>query len=147
MSKFEAACIFLGLGNVGLTELFKIQDGLFRAKIPNDQKRLALLSKARDLKNSEFSSCYIQRDLTYRQRQDLIAKRRARSLDSSSNTNGFVGAESRVPARGSHSGNGRVFTRGRGGTSAVASYAQSVNGGTRRAAFGASHVRRNGNLN
>ena len=51
---------------------------IFRAKISEDAKRYSLLSEARRLRFSPiYRNLYIQRDLTYRQRGEVIAKRSA----------------------------------------------------------------------
>ena len=49
---------------------------LFRAKIMDAEARRKILDSARNLKNStQYSSVYINRDLTYKQRQTLISRR------------------------------------------------------------------------
>ena len=61
----------VGLIRVGSTNLY-------RGSIPNAEHRRALLLKVHELRNSaEFASVYVHRDLTYQQRQDLLARRRA----------------------------------------------------------------------
>ena len=50
--------------------------GLFHAKVLDSDARRKLLDSAKNLKNSaQFSTVYINKDLTYRQRQTLIARR------------------------------------------------------------------------
>ena len=69
-----------GVLNVGMIELSDMKclnaNGLFRACVENDEKRYALLNAAKGLMHvDEFKSMYVQRDLTYRQRQELISRR------------------------------------------------------------------------
>ena len=55
--------------------------GLFRAKVEDDEKRRRLLDSAKNLKNSsQYSNVYVNRDLTFKQRQTLMT-RRLRSRD------------------------------------------------------------------
>ena len=63
--------------------------GLFRAKVVNADDRMKLLDSARSLKNSRsFSSVYITRDLTYKQRQTLFARRANFVRDRNNNSTG-----------------------------------------------------------
>lgn len=55
---------------------------LYRAKIRNADLRKMVLEKAKTLKNTEFNSVFISRDLTYAQRTELFARRRARQSES-----------------------------------------------------------------
>ena len=75
--KFKEICLFLNVGSIELSNLSKIgTTRLFRAKILNREKRLLLLRSAINLKTSEqYRSAYIQKDLTYRQRQQLFCRR------------------------------------------------------------------------
>ena len=73
--RFGDVCTFLGVGNVSITEIVKIGNSLFRGTIGNDENRLRLLSESRRLKDSIHGNIYIQRDLTYMQRQQLIERR------------------------------------------------------------------------
>ena len=53
--------------------------GLFRARIADSEARRRLLDSSKNLKNSrKFSAVYINRDLTFKQRQTLIARRLGR---------------------------------------------------------------------
>ena len=56
---------------------FKIGNiGLVRAKIKDWEQRMVLLNNIKRLRNSEqYRSLYIQCNLTYRQQQDMIARR------------------------------------------------------------------------
>ena len=67
------------------------ENGLFRAKIQNTETRQKLLDSAKNLKNSQnYSSVFISRDLTYNQRQSLIARRaRPRETNNSSSDGTF----------------------------------------------------------
>ena len=60
---------------VNITGITKIKDGLFRGEIRDRHKRLQLLAEAKKLKNSPYYRLYLQRDLTYKQRQELARKR------------------------------------------------------------------------
>ena len=62
-----------------LTGIVRMGGGLFRGKISDKETRMELFSVTNRLKGSqEFSSIFVQRDLTYIQRQEVIAKRRSR---------------------------------------------------------------------
>ena len=77
--------------------------GLFRAKISDTEIRRKLLDSAKNLKNStQYSSVFINRDLTYKQRQTLIS-RRAGSRDQNQNNLRSGGA---VAPSGSGGGDG-----------------------------------------
>ena len=72
-------CLFLDVGTVEFSDFVNIGNtGLFRAKIRDREQRMVLLNNVMRLKNSEqYRFLYIQHDLTYRQRQDMIARRNA----------------------------------------------------------------------
>lgn len=73
--------------------------GLFRARVTDVESRQKLLDSAKNLKNSPlYSTVYINKDLTYKQRQSLIA-RRTRSLDN--NGNHLPGGDTTIPPVGS----------------------------------------------
>ena len=77
---FQQICEFLDVGDIHLQEVTRVAPSVWRGKVLNAEKRLGLLSEARHLKNSpDFFNIYVQRDLTYRQRMDVIAKRAQRS--------------------------------------------------------------------
>lgn len=77
--KFNHICGLLELGQIELSEVVKIGDtGLFRAKVLNDTNRLKLLMSTKKLKNiSGFERVYVQRDMTFRQRSELVERRRS----------------------------------------------------------------------
>ena len=78
-SRFREVCLYLEVGHIQLSEVVKINNSLFRAKVSNASDRLRLLAEARKLKNSDqYRRAFIQRDLTYQQRQDMKAKRAER---------------------------------------------------------------------
>ena len=52
--------------------------GIYRAKITDDELRRTVLEKAKTLRNTEYNDVYISRDLTYAQRAELFARRKAR---------------------------------------------------------------------
>ena len=54
---------------------------IYRAKIVNDDLRKTVLDKAKTLRNTDYSSVYISRDLTYAQRTELFARRKARQAE------------------------------------------------------------------
>lgn len=54
---------------------------LFRAKIDNDDHRKLVLEKAKHLKESEYSTVFVSRDLTYAQRTELFNRRKARRAE------------------------------------------------------------------
>ena len=75
--------------HIAPVELSDIQpvgnSNLFRAKISNEASRKQLLMKCHQLRNTEeFSHVYINRDLTFQQRQDLRERRAAATGQSSS---------------------------------------------------------------
>ena len=73
--KFDNICLLLNVGKVLLSGLFRIgETGLFRVKIEDKDKRSFLLSRVKELRSSEaFRSVYIQRDLAYKQQQEMVA--------------------------------------------------------------------------
>lgn len=76
ISLFEESCSYLGVGVVALGEVRKVNNNIFRAKIIDREARLRLLNSAPKLKSSpEFRHIYIQRDLTFLQRQELFKRR------------------------------------------------------------------------
>lgn len=78
-STYAAVCRHLGLEVSPLTELTKINANLFRGKINDVNRRQELLATVPLLRRSdEFRSVYIQKDLTYRQRGEVVAARSAR---------------------------------------------------------------------
>ena len=84
---FEALTSELVGSPVQLSEIVCInaEKGMFRGKVVDFEARRKLLDSAKYLKNSlQFSSVYISRDLTYKQRQSMIA-RRARTRDENQN--------------------------------------------------------------
>ena len=74
--KFVQVCEFLNVGRIEVTNLTVIGEGLYRANIVDREVRFGLLSQVSRLKGSQlYSSLYIQRDLTYKQRVELKARR------------------------------------------------------------------------
>ena len=69
--KFKV-CHVLNVGSVELN-VIKISDKrLFHAKVLNDEKHTELLMVTSKLRNMRgFENLYIQKDLVYRQRQDV----------------------------------------------------------------------------
>ena len=85
---FEHVTEFLIDRKVTLTDVIQIpsETDLYRGKVIDDNTRKLILDKARQLKHSsQFSSVFIRRDLTYKQRSELRA-RRATLAESSMDT-------------------------------------------------------------
>ena len=59
---------------------------LFRIKVNDDQAKKNLLDNAKLFRNSTFPNVYINRDLTYKQRQELRARRMKRNGGPSTNS-------------------------------------------------------------
>lgn len=75
-SVFDRICSHLGVGSVVLVGVVRVNPSLFRARIEDGQQRFRILGEARKLRHSqEFRSVYVQRDLTFRQRAEVMAKR------------------------------------------------------------------------
>lgn len=77
---FKEVSLFLINKEVGLQDPVCInrEKGIFRGKVLNMDDKKSLLAASPRLKQSgQFSSLYIHRDLTYRQRQELRARREA----------------------------------------------------------------------
>ena len=75
---FRDLCQYLQVGVINLEEVVGIAPGVFRGKIACSESRYSLLAHAKDLRRSElYSRVYIQKDLTFRQRGEVIAKRAA----------------------------------------------------------------------
>ena len=74
-NKFNDLCTFLALENIVMTDIVKVGNHLFRGTVAAVESRMRLLSEARRLKGSVHGNVYIQRDLTYLQRQQLTLSR------------------------------------------------------------------------
>ena len=83
--RFLRICEILGIAPVDLVDLTRIgSTNPFRARIMDSDKRRELLLRSQDLRHSEdFSRVYVNRDLTFDQRQELMEKRRAALLSRS----------------------------------------------------------------
>lgn len=76
--RFEVVSEFLIDRRVTLTDVVRItsETDLYRGKVVDDTVRKLILDKARGLKQSErFGAVFIRRDLTYKQRIELKARR------------------------------------------------------------------------
>ena len=75
--KFKGVCQVLNVDTVELSDVVKIGDRkLFHAKVLDEDKRRELLAVANRLKSKKgFENLYIQKDLAYRQRQELSERR------------------------------------------------------------------------
>ncbi|KAK3871549.1 hypothetical protein Pcinc_023315 [Petrolisthes cinctipes] len=84
---FDSVCTYLTGSHVMFSNAVCIsrERYIFRIKIEDDNSRKNLLDSARNLQNSSFSDTFINRDLTYKQRGELRARRTQR-LTSGSNT-------------------------------------------------------------
>ena len=82
-TKFSRICETLRIDPIHLTGIARIGDtGLYRAVILDSEIRRALLLKSQELRNyDEFSRVYVNRDLTFQQRQDLFDRRRAHQAE------------------------------------------------------------------
>ena len=82
-TKFSRICVTLRLEPIHLTGIVRIgSTGLYRAVIVDADIRRALLLKAQELRNSEeFSRVYVNRDLTFQQRQELFDRRSAHQAE------------------------------------------------------------------
>lgn len=82
ITAFEHVSEFLTNQKVTLTDVVRIpsESDLFRGKVTDDATRRLILEKAKMLKDTaRFGSVFIRRDLTFKQRSDLKAKRDAAS--------------------------------------------------------------------
>ena len=89
VTRFETLSLDLIEQKVTLTDVVKIpsETDLYRGKVADDDVRKCLLDKAKNLKHSaQYSSVYIRRDLTYKQRQALKARREAATAHPSHQT-------------------------------------------------------------
>ena len=113
-SIFRDMCQYLGLGNVPLVDTVKVAPSVFRGKILKNEMRFRLLAEARKLRNSaNFRQFYIQKDLTYRQRGELIANRAAARENLQEVESGNVRhVSSSSPRRGASRGRGTSYRRG-----------------------------------
>ena len=81
---FQEICTHLDVGSIEVMELTRVAPSVWRGKIMDVDKRYALLSEARRLRSSsDFRNIYVQRDLTYRQRMEVIEKRSQRNSQAS----------------------------------------------------------------
>jgi len=110
--KFAGVCVALDVGEIELDDLVRISGtSLFRARILNLDQRRELLDCTKNLRHLEdFKSLYVQRDLTYRQRRELVA-RRAGAAGGDVNGTGSVGE---VGRGGFSRGSARLGPAGRG---------------------------------
>ena len=86
LDSFDRICEFLGLDVVQLTDVVRVGSSVWRGNIADPVQRFRILSEAKRLKQSrDFSRVYVQKNLTFRQRAELMAKRAQRNgVDSSS---------------------------------------------------------------
>ena len=78
VNNINTICDLLHIQPVVLSEIVRIgESNMYRARIADSDSRTALLARCHQLRpTEEFRNVYINRDLTYQQRQDLRAKRR-----------------------------------------------------------------------
>ena len=79
-AKFEQLTEQVMGTKIGISDISPIpgHSQIYRAKIMNDDLRKTVLEKAKTLRNADFNSVYISRDLTYAQRSELFTRRKAR---------------------------------------------------------------------
>ena len=99
---FEQVTDFLIHQKVSLTDVVRIpsETDLYRGKVCDDDVRKLILDRAKQLKDSDrFGSVFIRRDLTYKQRSELRAKRAATETGTASNPHHTADSrrESRAP--------------------------------------------------
>ena len=83
-------CSYLAVGNIQISDLAKLSPSVWSGKVLDTPSRLKLLSETKRLRSSNvFKDIYIQRNLTYRQRRDLLA-RKARGNNPGSGINGIL---------------------------------------------------------
>lgn len=77
---FHGICSSLLGSSVTFTNAMCIskEKRIFRVKIEDDDSRKALLDNARNLRNGPYQNVFINRDLTYKQRGELKARRELR---------------------------------------------------------------------
>ena len=82
-SKFEQLTEQVMGSKVSLSDVSSISGhpNIYRAKIMSDDLRKTVLEKAKMLRDTDYSSVYISRDLTYAQRSELFARRKARQSE------------------------------------------------------------------
>ena len=88
IAAFEHVSEYLINQKVTLTDVVRIpsESDLFRGKVPDDSARRLILDKAKQLKESpRYGFVFIRRDLTFKQRSELRAKREAAAHGNSSN--------------------------------------------------------------
>ena len=156
---FREICDYLGVGSIALVNVLKLSPMLFRATISDSQQRFKILSEAKKLRFSDvFRKMYVQRDLTYKQRSELMARRSARSSGAIGMASGLSSGSvvSDLGVLGGGSGNrgsgsvgrglgsgGGVGSGGRGfgsGGRGVGSRGRGVDSGGRGVGFGARGV-------
>ena len=103
--KFEEICSVIQIETVPLVGLTKIgSTNIYRARVTDKAKRSELFRKAPELRNTrDFKGVYINKDLTYIQRQDMIESRR-RAAQRLEGGNG-VNRPPRANVRGNAGGN------------------------------------------
>ena len=115
--KFKEVCHMLNVGANELSDVAKIGGKkLFRAKVLNAEKRSELLMVTGRLRTmSGFENLYIQKDLTFRQRQELSERRskaRMRKVDGGVAIAGSFGMNGHVSiGRGRGSSRGQVSSK------------------------------------
>ena len=82
-SKFQHMSEQVMGSRVSLSDVSSISGhpDIFRAKVLNDDLRKMVLEKAKSLRNTDYNSVYISRDLTYAQRSELFTRRKARQSE------------------------------------------------------------------
>ena len=122
---FADICAYLEVDGVELVDVVKVANSVYRGKILNSSQRNCIFAETPRLRSStQFRDTYVQRDLTYRQRMDVLAKRNSRRVNSqgvlsssqlADESRGVDIQEVNAPARYSRSADGAGVSRvGRG---------------------------------
>ena len=116
-SLFGEICGYLDHGSIQLEELTRVNSNICRAKVISSEERLRLLSNVSRLKDSPlYKNIFIQKDLTFAQRVELLDKRKAKNLarsrDAASNVEDHGRDASIIPGDGNITGNRDTFVCG-----------------------------------
>ena len=81
---FNGACQCLSVGNIQMSDLTELSPSAWFGKVFDTTLKLKLLSETKRLRSSNvFKDIYIQMNLTYGQRRELLAKRARRNNQNS----------------------------------------------------------------
>ena len=142
-SIFREIYQYLELGNISWIDIVKMAPSVFRGKITETESRFKMLAEVGKLRrSSNFRDYYIQKDLIYRQRGEVIANRAARvhSNDVEQSVGGTFARRESLSSmdRFLMGSNSRVGTVGRGASYVRGSTSASGRGGPSTLGRGAS---------